>query len=77
MDIKSTLLLATALFLISAPQPDSRTIAEMTGNFIVPTDERALLAAEAGKGERETREQLAPKTDEQKQQQPEKPAPAS
>ena len=45
-DGKLTLLLATALFLVSAPQPDSRTIAEMTANFIVPTDERALQAAE-------------------------------
>lgn len=47
-DTKPTLLLATALFLISAPQPDSRTIAELTHNFIVPVDERALQASEAG-----------------------------
>lgn len=45
-DGKLTLLLATALFLVSAPEPDSRTIAEMTANFIVPADERALQAAE-------------------------------
>lgn len=48
-DGKLTLLLATALFLASAPQPDSRTIAEITANFIVPTDERALQAAELAK----------------------------
>jgi hypothetical protein len=45
-DLKPTLLLATALFLASAPEPDSRTVAEMTANFIVPRDERALQAAE-------------------------------
>lgn len=44
--MKSTLLLATALFLISAPEPDSNTIAEMTANFLVPQDERALLASD-------------------------------
>jgi len=48
-DGKLTLLLATALFLVSAPEPDSRTIAEMTRNFIVPVDERALQAAELPK----------------------------
>jgi len=46
VNIKPTLLLAAALFLMSAPEPDSRAVAEMTRNFIVPTDERALQAAE-------------------------------
>jgi len=44
--MKSILLLAAAFFLISAPAPDSATIAEMTANFIVPTDEFALQASE-------------------------------
>lgn len=46
MDIKPTILLAMALFLVSAPEPDSRAIAEMTANFIVPSDQHALQAAE-------------------------------
>jgi len=33
--LKTTLLLATAIFLITAPAPDSHDIAEMTANFIV------------------------------------------
>ena len=46
MDIKPILLLAMALFLVSAPDPDSRAVAEMTANFIVPSQEHALQAAE-------------------------------
>ena len=42
--MKNTLLLATALFLISAPSPDSNDIAEMTSNFIVPQDIPGLQA---------------------------------
>lgn len=34
--MKSTMLLAVALFLISAPAPDANDIAEITSNFIVP-----------------------------------------
>lgn len=67
MDIKPTLLLAAALFLISAPQPDSRAVAEITRNFIVPTDERALQAAEL-----EARAEAAePRTGEQAELEPE------
>jgi len=32
--LKQTLLLATVIFLISAPTPDSRDITEMTASFI-------------------------------------------
>lgn len=46
-DFRTTLLLALFLFLVSAPQPDSRTVAEMTHNFIVPTQANNLQAAEA------------------------------
>jgi hypothetical protein len=35
--LKQTLLLATAIFLITAPAPDSHDIAEMTGNFVAAT----------------------------------------
>lgn len=33
--LKRTLLLATTIFLITSPAPDSHDIAEMTANFIV------------------------------------------
>ena len=46
LNVKSTLLLATTLFLISAPAPDSGDIAEITSNFIVPEDVPGLMAAE-------------------------------
>ena len=44
-DLKPTLLLALALFLASAPNPDAAAIAEMTANFIVPKNEHALHAS--------------------------------
>lgn len=44
--VKTTLLLATTLFLVSAPSPDSRDIAEMTSNFIILDETPGLLAAE-------------------------------
>ena len=56
--MKSTILLAIALFLISAPEPDSSDIAEMTSNFIVPRDSSNLMAyeyADAWKQVAETR----------------------
>ena len=45
-DLKATLLLALFLFLLSAPQPDSQTIAEMTHNFIVTGQDHNLQAAD-------------------------------
>ena len=44
--MKSTILLALALFLASAPTPDSNDIAEMTSNFIVPHQTPGLLASD-------------------------------
>ena len=44
--MKSVVLLTIALFLISAPAPDSRDVAEMTANFIVPTQEPGLQASQ-------------------------------
>lgn len=44
--LKPTLILTTLLFLIFAPAPDSRDIAEMTANFLVPTNHSVLLASE-------------------------------
>ena len=44
--MKSTILLTTALFLASAPTPDSKTISELSAGFLAPTDERGLMAAE-------------------------------
>ncbi|KAA9130810.1 hypothetical protein F3N42_10585 [Marinihelvus fidelis] len=45
-DLKPTLLLALAIFLASAPNPDSDAIKEMTANFIVPKHDSALQASE-------------------------------
>ena len=44
--MKTTLLLATALFLVSSPPPDPEAISEFTAGFLAPTDERGLMAAE-------------------------------
>jgi len=44
--LKPTLVLTTLLFLIAAPTPDSRDIAEMTANFIVPVNQSGLMAAD-------------------------------
>lgn len=44
--MKSVVLLTIALFLISAPAPDSRDVAEMTANFIVPAQEPGLQASQ-------------------------------
>lgn len=43
---KPTLILALAIFMASAPNPDSEAIAEMTANFVVPSKEFNLQAAE-------------------------------
>jgi len=49
--MKSNVLLALALFLISAPAPDSRDIAELTSNFIVPANMPGLVASEVSRSE--------------------------
>ena len=56
--LKPTLILTTLLFLLVAPVPDSRDIADMTANFMVPNDHYGLLAsAEPVKSEKEASEQ--------------------
>ena len=44
--LKQALILTTLLFLMFAPVPDSRDIAEMTANFLVPTSHSVLLASD-------------------------------
>jgi hypothetical protein len=44
--LKSTLLLATFLFLITAPEPDAADIADITANLIIPQHNTVLMAAE-------------------------------
>lgn len=44
--LKPTLILATLLFLLVAPTPDSQDIAEMTANFLVPDNHAGLQASE-------------------------------
>jgi len=56
--LKPTLILTTLLFLLVAPVPDSRDIADITANFMVPNDHSGLLAsAEPVHGEEETPDQ--------------------
>jgi hypothetical protein len=45
--VKATILLATALFLAAAPEPESAVISEMTAHFIVLDHPKQLQAAEA------------------------------
>ena len=44
--LKSTLLLATLIFLIIAPEPDSKAITDMTANLVVAENHAVLLASE-------------------------------
>ena len=44
--LKETLILTALIFLMFAPAPNSRDIAEMTGNFLVPTNHSVLLASD-------------------------------
>ncbi len=44
--MKSIILMTTAIFLMSAPSPDSKTISEMSAGFLSLTSETALSAAE-------------------------------
>jgi hypothetical protein len=44
--MKSIILMTTAIFLASAPSPDSKTISEMSAGFLLPSSETALSAAE-------------------------------
>ena len=44
--MKSTILLTTALFLASAPSPDSKTISELSAGFLSAGDNQGLMAAE-------------------------------
>jgi hypothetical protein len=56
--LKPTLILTTLLFLLVAPVPDSRDIADMTANFMVPNDHSGLLAsAEPVQSEEEATDQ--------------------
>jgi hypothetical protein len=43
--MKSTILLTTALFLASAPSPDSKTISELSAGFLSSTNDQGLMAA--------------------------------
>lgn len=43
--MKSTILLTTALFLASAPSPDSKTVSEFSAGFLSPASDQGLMAA--------------------------------
>lgn len=44
--LKPVLLLTALLFLIMAPAPDARDIAEMSANFLIVKNPQGLMAAE-------------------------------
>jgi len=44
--MKSTILLATAIFLASAPSPDSQSVSEMSAGFLIADESQGLMAAE-------------------------------
>ncbi len=44
--MKSTILLTTALFLASAPSPDSKTISELSAGFLSMGNDTGLMASE-------------------------------
>jgi len=44
--MKSIILMTTAIFLVSAPSPDSKTISEISAGFLSPSSETGLAAAE-------------------------------
>lgn len=44
--MKSTILLTTALFLASAPAPDSKFISEISAGFLSLTDTHGLMASD-------------------------------
>lgn len=46
--MKPIVILWAALFLASAPSPDSDTIAQLSGGFLSPDHAQPLLAAEPG-----------------------------
>ena len=44
--MKSTILLTTAIFLLSAPAPDTKTLSDMSAGLLAPTSESGLLASD-------------------------------
>ena len=61
--MKSTILLTTAIFLMSAPALDSKTVSEVSAGLLVPQQETGLLASEdVSKKTRETDKSKKPNT---------------
>jgi hypothetical protein len=53
--LKSIVLLTTLIFLIMAPVPDAKDIADMTANLIILDHDTALMAAEIKQPEQESK----------------------
>jgi hypothetical protein len=51
--IKPALLLAIFIFLVIAPEPESKDIAEMTKYLVVPDDHAALMASDTKQPKKE------------------------
>ena len=52
--MKSIALLATALFLASAPSPDAQTITELSAGFLKPSNAQPLLATSTKQAPKKT-----------------------
>jgi len=50
--MKSTILLSTALFLASAPSPDSKAISEFSAGFLVLSENIGLMASSSSYGKK-------------------------
>jgi hypothetical protein len=52
--LKSTVLLAILLFLISAPVPDAQVMSQVTSNLLIDNKEAPLMAADAEQSQQAT-----------------------
>lgn len=49
--MKATILLTTAIFLLSAPAPDSKTLSEASEGLLAPQHESGLMASDEAEAE--------------------------
>jgi hypothetical protein len=61
--MKALVLLTLALFLISAPAPDSATIGELSAQFIVVDDNGSLFASDVDRKESDEQKAENPETE--------------
>ena len=49
--MKATILLTTAIFLLSAPAPDSKTLSDASAGLLAPQNESGLMASDEAAAE--------------------------